>query len=142
MSKGVWGFGGGGGTSTRGGCVPEGRGRGGGWGPGGRGQAGGGGGRERRVGWAGGFVLVGGERLAVTGWDVKGWGGFWGRWVATGSGYTRSSPAGGGGPPVGWWRGTGGLRRARLNGPHISGNGAVAHYLIGDRKSTRLNSSH
>src|SRR3546814_11494705 len=55
---------------------------------------------------------------------------------STGSGYTRSSPAGGGGPPVGWWRGTGGLRRARLNGPHISGNGAVAHYLIG--KADRL----
>src|SRR3546814_20456448 len=56
--------------------------------------------------------------------------------LTTGSGYTRSSPCGGGGPPVGWWRGTGGLRRARLNGPHISGNGAVAHYRIG--KANRL----
>src|SRR3546814_6097350 len=33
--------------------------------------------------------------------------------VSAGSGHKRSSPAGGGGPPVGWWRGTGGLRGGR-----------------------------
>src|SRR3546814_20662583 len=56
---------------------------------------------------------VGRASLAVTDSDVKGCVGFWGRWVSTGSGYTRSSPAGGGGPPVGWWRGTGGVARRR-----------------------------
>src|SRR3546814_9047492 len=50
--------------------------------------------------------------------------------VSAGSGHKRSSPAGGGGPPVGWWRGTGGLRGGgpdRAAFPATEPCGALSH---------------